>query len=86
MAHTSSALAITYAIIWSGARIETAPTRVQSRPFEALGDILRVQVYYRDPFARKSQELVDRGLTVVCFTIAVSGVVMAACEYTQQIS
>jgi hypothetical protein len=86
MAYTSSALAVTHATIWSGARIEMAPTCVQSRPFEALGDILRVLVYYRDPFTRKSQELVDRGLTIVCFAIAVSGVVIAACEYTHRLA
>jgi hypothetical protein len=75
-------LAIAHAIIWSGVRIETAPTCVESRPFEVLGGILRVLVYCRDPLARKSQELVDRGEIVVfvVVTVAVGGVVMAACD------
>jgi hypothetical protein len=69
------------------ARIETAPTCVESRPFELLGDILRVLVYCRDPLARKSQELVDRGeiavFVVVALTVAavaVGEVVTAACD------
>jgi len=75
-----SALAIAHAIIWSGVRIETAPTCVESRPFKVLGGIFRVLVYCRDPLARKSQKLVDRGEIVVFVVVAVviGGVVMAA--------
>jgi hypothetical protein len=75
-------LAVAHAIIWSGVRIETAPTRVESRPFEVLGGIRRVLVYCRDPLARKSQELVNRGEIVVFVVVAVAvgGVVMAACD------
>ena len=77
-----SALAIAHAIIWSGVRIETAPTCVESRPFKVLGGIFRVLVYCRDPLARKSQKLVDRGEIVVFVVVAVviGGVVMAACD------
>ena len=45
-------MAVAHAIIWSGVRIEMAPTCVESRLFEVLGGILRVLVYCRDPLDR----------------------------------
>ena len=84
-AHTSSALATANTIIRFGlVRIEIASTYKGNACFGMLRSILRILVSLRVLLARKCEEIVERQKTAVCcvacFTVAVSGIGMAACD------